>query len=133
FNVGLSRFRHFALLCKMSDSIRGKLRAGEMRRLLSRSQIALHVPMLIVAFLFMAPLLWMLSTAFKSPEDIINGLGALRWVPRAVTTENFAYGLGKAEEFPVWRWTGNSLLISFAVTALVLVVDSLAAFAYSRL
>src|SRR5207247_4367475 len=33
----------------------------------------------------------------------------------------------------VWRWTGNSLLISFAVTALVLTVDSLAAFAYSRL
>ena len=104
-----------------------------MRRLLSRSQIALHVPMLVVAFLFVAPLLWMLSTAFKSPEDIINGLGALRWVPRPITTENFAYVLGKAEEFPVWRWTGNSLLISFAVTALVLVVDSLAAFAYSRL
>jgi multiple sugar transport system permease protein len=104
-----------------------------MKRLLDRTQIALHLPMLVVAFLFLAPLLWMLSTAFKSPEDIINGLGALRWLPRPVTTENFTYVLGKAEEFPVWRWTGNSLLISFAVTALVLVVDSLAAFAYSRL
>ena len=41
--------------------------------------------------------------------------------------------LGKTEEFPIWRWTGNSLFISLAVTALVLVVDSLAAFAYSRL
>jgi multiple sugar transport system permease protein len=104
-----------------------------MRRLLDRTQIALHLPMLVVAFLFLAPLLWMLATAFKSPEDIINGLGALRWLPRPVTTENFSYVLGKAEEFPVWRWTGNSLLVSFAVTALVLVVDSLAAFAYSRL
>src|SRR5213082_744018 len=104
-----------------------------MRRLLYRSQMALHFPMLLMAFLFLAPLLWMLSTAFKSPEDIINGLGALRWVPRPITTENFTYVLGKAEEFPVWRWTGNSLFISFAVTALVLVVDSLAAFAYSRL
>jgi multiple sugar transport system permease protein len=104
-----------------------------MKRLLYRTQIALHLPMLVVAFLFLAPLLWMLSTAFKSPEDIINGLGALRWLPRPVTTENFSYVLGKAEEFPVWRWTGNSLFIAIAVTALVLVVDSLAAFAYARL
>jgi multiple sugar transport system permease protein len=104
-----------------------------MRRVIHRSQLWLHLPMLVVAFLFLAPLLWMLSTAFKSPDDIIKGLGALRWLPRPTTTENFTYVLGKAEEFPVWRWTGNSLLISFAVTALVLTVDSLAAFAYSRL
>ena len=90
-----------------------------MKRLLHRTQLGLHLPMLLVAFLFLAPLLWMLSTAFKSPEDIINGLGALRWVPRPITTENFTYVLGKAEEFPVWRWTGNSLFISFAVTELV--------------
>lgn len=40
--------------------------------------------------------------------------------------------LGKGEEFPIWRWTMNSLVVSLAVTALVLVVDSLAAFAYAR-
>src|SRR5687768_14986868 len=97
------------------------------------TRVWLHLPMLLLAFLFLAPLLWMLSTAFKSPDDIIQGLGALRWWPRPVTTENFRYVLGKAEEFPVWRWTANSFLISLAVTALVLAVDSLAAFAYSRL
>ena len=89
--------------------------------------------MLFVAFLFLAPLLWMLSTAFKTPDDIINGLGALRWLPRPITTENFVSVLGKAEEFPIWRWTANSVLVSLAVTALVLTVDSLAAYAYSRL
>jgi multiple sugar transport system permease protein len=86
-----------------------------------------------VAFLFLAPLLWMLVTAFKTPEDIIQGLEAMRWLPQPVTTENFRTVLGKAEEFPVWRWTGNSLFIALAVTALVLTVDSLAAFAYARL
>ena len=89
--------------------------------------------MLFVAFLFLAPLLWMLSTAFKTPADIIKGLGALRWLPRPITTENFVSVLGKAEEFPIWRWTANSVLVSLAVTALVLTVDSLAAYAYSRL
>jgi multiple sugar transport system permease protein len=104
-----------------------------MKRWLTRAQVGLHLVMIGVALLFLAPLLWMVATAFKSPEDIIQGLGALRWVPRPVTTANFVYVLGKTEEFPVWRWTGNSLFISLAVTALVLAVDSLAAFAYARL
>src|SRR5215211_2778571 len=99
-----------------------------MQRFWSRYQPGLHLVMATVAFLFLAPLLWMLATAFKSPEDIIHGLGALRWLPQPVTTENFRTVLAKAEEFPIWRWTGNSVLISLAVTALVLAVDSLAAF-----
>jgi multiple sugar transport system permease protein len=103
-----------------------------MTGILRRSQFGLHLVMLLIAFLFLAPLLWMVSTAFKSPGDIIQGLGALRWLPRPITTENFANVLAK-EEFPIWRWTGNSLFISLAATALVLTVDSLAAFAYSRL
>ena len=49
-----------------------------MRALLRRTQPWLHLPMALLAFLFLAPLLWMLSTAFKSPEDIIHGLGALQ-------------------------------------------------------
>jgi multiple sugar transport system permease protein len=104
-----------------------------MKRELRNAQPWLHLPMLLIAFLFLAPLLWMISTAFKTPEEIITGLGALRWLPRAPTTANFANVLGKTEEFPVWRWTANSVLISTAVTALVLTVDSLAAFAYARL
>jgi multiple sugar transport system permease protein len=104
-----------------------------MKRLLVRAQPGLHLVMMGMAVLFLAPLLWMLATAFKSPDDIIQGLGALRWVPRPVTTENFVNVLGKTEEFPIWRWTGNSLFISLGVTALVLTVDALAAFAYARL
>jgi multiple sugar transport system permease protein len=98
-----------------------------------RLQPGLHLPLLLAAFFFLMPLLWMLSTAFKSPDDIIQGLGALRWIPRPVTIENFSNVLAKTEEFPIWRWTGNSLFISLSVTLLILVVDSLAAFAYARL
>lgn len=100
---------------------------------LERSQLGLHVLLLIAAFLFAAPLLWMLSTAFKSPEDIISGLGSARWWPHPATLANFRAVLANVVEFPIWRWTGNSLLISLAVTLLVLVVDSLAAYSYSRL
>ena len=102
-------------------------------KFLRRTQIGLHLAMLLVAFLFLAPLLWMVSTALKTPEDVVGGLGALRWLPHPVTFENFRQVLQNFEEFPIWRWTGNSLFISLAVTFLVVTVDSLAAYAYSRL
>jgi len=89
--------------------------------------------MAFAALFFLAPLLWMLSTAFKTPTDIISGLDAARWIPRPVTTDNFTTVLAKTEEFPVWRWTFNSLFVSLSATLLVLTVDSLAAYAYSRL
>lgn len=104
-----------------------------MRKFLGRTQIGLHLPMLILAALFLAPIIWMLSTSLKTPDDIISGIGALRWWPHPLTWANFHQVLTNVAEFPVWRWTGNSLFVSVAVTALVLVVDSLAAFAYSRL
>jgi len=104
-----------------------------MRGFLRRAQPFLHLPMMLMAVLFLAPLVWMLTTSFKSPEDIIKGLGAMQWLPQPVTTENFVDVLSKAEGYPVWRWMGNSLFISLAVTLLVLTVDAMAAFAYSRL
>lgn len=98
-----------------------------------RGQFGLHVALLCAALLFLAPLLWMLSTSLKTPNDIISGLGALRWVPQPPTAQNYTDVLGRAEEFPVWRWTGNSVFVAFAATLLVLAVDTLAAYAYSRL
>ena len=89
--------------------------------------------MMLGAILFLTPLLWMISTAFKAPSDIISGIGSAQWIPRPATPENFTTVMTKAEEFPIWRWTFNSFFVSLAVTFLVLVVDSLAAFAYSRL
>jgi multiple sugar transport system permease protein len=104
-----------------------------MRNFWRRSQLGLHVPMMMLAVLFLVPLIWMLSTAFKAPADIISSLGSMQWLPRPATTENFRTVMGRAEEFPIWRWTFNSIFVSLAVTFLVLTVDALAAFAYSRL
>ena len=103
------------------------------RRRFDFPQAALHAVLAVVALLFLAPLGWMLATALKTPEGIIAGLGAVRWLPRQPTLENFSNVLLKVEEFPVWRWTGNSVFVSLCVTALVLVVTTLAAFSYSRL
>jgi multiple sugar transport system permease protein len=96
-------------------------------------RLALHAAMAGAALLFLAPLAWMVATAFKSPEEIISGLGTGRWLPQEATWANFGYILARAAEAPIARWTANSLFISLAVTVLVLLVDALAAFAYARL
>lgn len=102
-------------------------------KFLRRGPIGLHLSLLILTLLFLAPILWMLSTSLKTPEDIIHGLGALRWWPQPITLSNFQQVLTNVTEFPLWRWTGNSLFISLSVTLLVLTVDSLAAYSYARL
>jgi ABC-type glycerol-3-phosphate transport system permease component len=53
----------------------------------------------------------MVVTAFKEPGDIIGtaSAGGMRLLPDPPTTENFRDVLGKVEEFPVWRWTFNSV------------------------
>lgn len=97
------------------------------------SQIGLKLVLSVVAFMFLAPLLWVLATSIKTPGDIINGLGAGNWIPHPVTFSNYVQLLKNAVEFPIWRWTFNSVFISLSVTLLVVTVDALAAFAYSRL
>lgn len=100
---------------------------------LKRAQLWLHIPMLLLCAIFLAPLVWMVSTSLKTPGDIVSGLGQMRWWPHPVTLANYTSTLANVQEFPVWRWMGNSLFIALATTALVLALDVLAAFAYSRL
>lgn len=102
-------------------------------KVLRQGQLPLHLILLLTTALFLAPLVWMLSTSLKAPGDIISGLGALRWLPHPASLVNYRQVLANVEEFPVWRWTGNSVFVALAATLLVLTVDTLAAFAYSRL
>ena len=104
-----------------------------MRKRIADTQVGLHIIMLIAVVLFLAPLVWMIATSLKTPDDIINGLGAMRWWPHPSTLANYREVIENVVEFPVWRWTGNSLFISLTTNLLVVTVDSLAAFAYSRL
>jgi ABC-type glycerol-3-phosphate transport system permease component len=77
----------------------------------------LHLLLALVALLFLAPLLWMLVTAFQVAGRHHRGVGRAPVAPPAGHAENFQGVLGKVEEFPIWRWTGNSVFISLARTA----------------
>jgi multiple sugar transport system permease protein len=84
----------------------------------------------LLAVLMAAPLFWMLSTSFKSTQEMAGR--TLNLFPADPTTQGFTNILGAAAT-PVERWFFNSLLTATLHTILVLVVASAAAYALARL
>ncbi len=84
----------------------------------------------LLALLFLAPLLWMVTTSLKSTSEVSQA--DLSFLPQNPTTEGYQTILG-APQTPVERWFLNSMIAATAQTLLVLVVATMAAYALARL
>jgi multiple sugar transport system permease protein len=97
-------------------------------------RMAVHVTTVsaavVVLILMTLPVILIFLTALKKESEIVHFEGML---PREWTLENFRQLLQNREEIPLIRWLANSIMISTSVTALVLLVDSLAAYGLARL
>ncbi len=82
------------------------------------------------ALLILAPVAIMAFTSLKPDAEIIHFESVL---PQQATLDNYREILLNPEEIPLLRWLFNSLFISVSVTMLVLVVDTMAAYALTRL
>ncbi|HSV74870.1 MAG TPA: carbohydrate ABC transporter permease [Chthonomonadales bacterium] len=82
------------------------------------------------ALLCVAPVALIFITSLKPDAEIVHFRSL--W-PESPTLASFREILSNPEEIPILRWFGNSVLISSGVTALVLTVTSLAAYAFARL
>jgi multiple sugar transport system permease protein len=78
------------------------------------------------------PLLWMLSTSFKTNLEATQL--PPNWIPEEFTTESYAkiFKTGESQT-PVLRWFLNSMVAASAHTVLVLVTASMAAYALARM
>ncbi|WP_201001711.1 carbohydrate ABC transporter permease [Paenibacillus glycanilyticus] len=86
----------------------------------------------IIAVIFLLPLIWMLSTSFKNDFEALAGQMSL--IPKKPTFENYLDGLkGNLMNVPITRWISNSLFVGAAGTAIVLLFSSMAAYALARL
>ena len=92
------------------------------------SKLGFYVLMTLFALFFLLPLLWMVSTAFKPFEEWLSA----SWIPENPTLENFT-SIFNDKSLPVVSWFFNSLLIAALFTAAILIIDSLAGYAYARL
>lgn len=92
------------------------------------SRIALYALLVLFALFFLLPLVWMFVTAIKPFEEWVMP----NWIPNNPTFENFR-SIFADPTLPAPRWFLNSLGIATVFTALTLIIDSLAGYAYARM
>ena len=92
------------------------------------SKIGFYVVLILFALFFLLPLLWMVVTSLKPSLEWLNP----NWIPVNPTLENFS-SIFNDKTLPVFNWFFNSLLIASLFTAFILIIDSLAGYAYARL
>ncbi|EUJ31867.1 ABC transporter permease [Listeria newyorkensis] len=87
--------------------------------------------LLVMAVIWVVPLAWGIVTSFKSEAEVASV--GFKFLPVQWVTTNYTELLFDNAATPLLRWFMNSMIIALSQTVLVLIVVSLAAFAYSRL
>jgi multiple sugar transport system permease protein len=100
-------------------------------RHLSFGTLALTGGLLLLAAVWMIPLLWILMTAIKPEPEIIRL--PVHMFPEEVTLANVAAALTTSRTANIAVAFGNSTVVAIAETALTLAIDSMAAYALARL
>jgi multiple sugar transport system permease protein len=88
------------------------------------------VGMVLLALIFIVPILWMYLTAFRTQADTRQI--PLRIIPEGLTLQAFRVIFSDATN-PVLLWAVNSLVAALLHTVIVLVVASMAAYALARM
>lgn len=92
------------------------------------AKVLQYMLLILFALFFVLPLIWMAVTAIKPSGEWLDP----NWIPVEPTTDNFTSVI-EDPTLPITKWFFNSLLIATVFTVLVLIIDSLAAYAYARM
>ena len=102
--------------------------AGGDRRL---QRFLLYAALLVLTAVFVAPLLWMVSTSFK--DELEAARIPPTWIPLDPTTEGYDRVLETGTRTPVVRWLVNSLVSATGHALLVVATAAAAAYALAHL
>ncbi len=91
-------------------------------------KIITYVLLIFTGVIFLFPLLWSLISSIKPENDIVSF--PPRWIPANVTLDNYVQVL---EKYPFLKWGLNSIITTISATLLILVISSMAAYAFGRL
>ena len=91
-------------------------------------RMGLYMLMGLVLVLWVAPLVWMLSTSLKPEGQILNLIP--RWIPQTFTLENYRDVL---EKFRIVAWGVNSLVVAAGATTVGLLISIPAAYAFAKM
>lgn len=92
--------------------------------------VLLYIGLFLATILTLMPIVYMFTRAISPEAEQM--VWPIRWIPANPTIGNFQRIMSDPT-LPVFRWLINSLVVATAVTALVLFICSLTAYAYARL
>jgi raffinose/stachyose/melibiose transport system permease protein len=92
-------------------------------------QLLLHVVLITIGIIYIFPFIWMLGTAFKTPQEFFE-LGIRPFPTGEWQWQNFSNAWVKAN---FGRYFLNSVIVSVLVTTLVVLLTAMAAYALTRL
>ncbi len=95
-------------------------------------RILTYTTLLVLAFIFLAPFLWMIVSSFKPQADIFASTMPLQWEAFWVSKPTLEHYAKVFNAVPFARYLLNTLFVAVTVTFGHLLVASLAAFAFAR-
>lgn len=90
--------------------------------------VVYHVIMATIVFVWLVPLLWMVSMSFSTDESLRTNASSL--IPTEFTLENFRSAFAISL---VGRWFVNSVIVTSSTTVLTVVLCTLAGYAFAKL
>jgi multiple sugar transport system permease protein len=100
--------------------------SGRFRRP-SAGRVALYAFLILLAAIFILPMLWALSASFKERSDIFQYPPKL--LPSPATLANYVHLI---QQQPFVSWFYTTLIVAVASTAVAVLVCSLAGFAFAK-
>ncbi len=94
----------------------------------SFKKVIIYILLILTGVVFLFPLLWSFISSVKPEYNIVSY--PPKWIPENFTWENYTMVLQK---YPFLRWGLNSIIVTVSSTVLVLVISSLASYAFGRL
>jgi multiple sugar transport system permease protein len=90
-----------------------------------------YVVLILIALVFVSPLIFMLVTSFKTRSDATSLPPS--WFPIPISLDAYKTLLAGSGETPVLRWFGNSMLAAGLHALLVVATSAMAAYALARM
>lgn len=84
--------------------------------------------LILAVVVAIVPFGYVLSTSFKQTMSLYKY--PPDWLPSDPTIENYR---NLIERYPFWRWLFNSFVVAGSVTAIKLVIDSMAGYAFAKM
>jgi multiple sugar transport system permease protein len=101
------------------------------RRRPLRASLPFYLTMAVLGFVFIAPLVYMALTSFKTANDATSS--SLSWLPRQWSLHGYNALTNSSAQTPVLHWFVNSMIAAVCNAALVVSTSALAAYALARM